>query len=85
MSPGPLVTATPLISGALGSRPALIESAAHDGTNCRDVGAASQLGNDAAKGAVLVDRGLDDRGVNTKLFVDDGGGRLVTTRLDAQD
>jgi hypothetical protein len=44
-----------------------------------------QFGNDAAKGAVLIDGGLDDRGVNPELSVDDGGCRLVTTRLDAQN
>jgi hypothetical protein len=43
-----------------------------------------QFGNDAAKGAMLIDGGLNDRGVNTERVVDDGGCRLVTTRLDAQ-
>src|SRR5665213_600695 len=50
-----------------------------------DVGATGEFGHDPAKGPVLVDRGLDDRGKYVELLVDDGRRRLVTTRLDPED
>jgi hypothetical protein len=49
------------------------------------MGTTGQFGYDSAKGPVLVNRRLDDRRMHAKLVVHDGGGRLVTTRLNTQD
>jgi hypothetical protein len=62
-----------------------VQSTANNRYDGGHVRSPRELGNDPAKGAMHVDRGLDDRGANTKLFVDDGSRRLITTRLDAQD
>ncbi len=83
--PGPLVTATPSIAGARGIQVRLFEGPAHDGSDGRDVGTTRQLGHHSPKGAVLIDRGLDDRRVHPKLLVNHGRRRLVTTGFDTED
>jgi hypothetical protein len=49
------------------------------------VSTASQLGNDAPEGSVLVNGGLDHRGMDVKVLVNDCGSSLVTARFDAED
>src|ERR1039458_1983164 len=63
----------------------VVESAANDGTDRRDVRSTGQFGDHATKGAVLIDRGLHHRRENVKVLVHDGGRRLVTARFNAED
>ena len=71
--------------GIEGVEPGVGERSANDRSDRRHVGATGQFRNDPAEGPVLVDRGLDHRGEDVELLVDDGGGGLVTTRLDSED
>ena len=50
-----------------------------------DVGAAGDLGHHAAVAGVQVDLAAHDRRQHRRAAVDDGGGRLVARRLDAED
>ena len=61
------------------------ERPAHDRPNRGDVRAAGQFRDDPTEGPMLVDRGLDHRGADVELLVDDGGRRFVATRLDTED
>ena len=49
------------------------------------MGAAGDLGHDAAVARVQVDLAADDRRQHRRAALDDGGGRLVARRLDAED
>src|ERR1019366_10120295 len=66
------------VESGLGERPA------NYGADGGDVGATGQFRHDATKGPMLIDGGLDHRGKNVKVLVDDGGRRFVTTRLDSE-
>ncbi len=60
----------------------LFERATNHGSDREQMSAPRKLGYDAAEGAMLVDRGLNDRRMNVKMFIDDRRGRLVTARFN---
>jgi hypothetical protein len=48
------------------------------------VGTTGELRHHTTKGAVLVNRGLDNRGVDVQVRVDNGRGRVVTAGFDSE-
>jgi hypothetical protein len=57
---------------------------AYDAREVRDVGAACEFWYDATKVSMFVDGRFNNRCVYVEFLVDDGSGRLVTTRFESQ-
>ncbi len=86
IKPGPAEAATPSSRREIGTR--LVEGGSNDVVERLDMGAGRDFRHHPAEGLMLLELGQDDVGADLALAaivaLDDGGGRLVASRLDSE-